>query len=379
MIRITAPSCSCRTVAAASTPACLALGEVIHARAREIAERWLERVRDDIAHRHDVELTQLRDGIPDYLEELARLLTRDSGDTGRGTESWARVAREHGVTRVRFGFDIDQLVREFYALRKVIEAVAAEDHALTTESEAALADLIDAAVAESVRAYIDRRDFEARRAEAEHIGFLIHELRNPLSAAMQAETVVSAGATTEQARALAALARSHRRLSELIDGVLLAERHQAGRIEPEYSETTMPELLELATEVARKAALDKHVAFEVRCEIEGPIHVDVDLASSAIQNLVDNAVKYTDSGHIEVSAVDGGDHWEVHVRDTCPGLSDEELRTIFEPFRRGATAKAGTGLGLSIARRSIEAQGGSIRAESPGPTGCHFWITLPKR
>ena len=65
--------------------------------------------------------------------------------------------------------------------------------------------------------------------------------------------------------------------------------------------------------------------------------------------------------------------------DTCEGLSPEELRTIFEPFKRGRSAKGGTGLGLAIARRAVEAQGGSIHGESPGPVGCRFSITLPKR
>ena len=50
---------------------------------------------------------------------------------------------------------------------------------------------------------------------------------------------------------------------------------------------------------------------------------------------------------------------------------------IFEPFKRGHTSKAGTGLGLAIARQAIEAQGGTIHAESPGVSGCHFWFTLP--
>jgi signal transduction histidine kinase len=68
----------------------------------------------------------------------------------------------------------------------------------------------------------------------------------------------------------------------------------------------------------------------------------------------------------------------VDVRDTCQGLSPEELKTIFEPFRRGRTHQAGTGLGLAIARRAVEAQGGNITAESSGTSGCHFQIRLPR-
>jgi signal transduction histidine kinase len=69
----------------------------------------------------------------------------------------------------------------------------------------------------------------------------------------------------------------------------------------------------------------------------------------------------------------------LHVYDNCEGLSDEELKTIFEPFRRGAhTNKPGTGLGLAIARRAVEAQGGTIAAESVTERACHFWFTMPQ-
>jgi signal transduction histidine kinase len=69
----------------------------------------------------------------------------------------------------------------------------------------------------------------------------------------------------------------------------------------------------------------------------------------------------------------------VDVSDTCAGLSPEQLRTIFEPFKRGRSAKGRTGLRLAIARRAVEARGGSIRGESSGTAGCSFWTTVPKR
>jgi len=99
---------------------------------------------------------------------------------------------------------------------------------------------------------------------------------------------------------------------------------------------------------------------------------------SAIQNLADNAAKYTDSGEVEVTVEERGERLVVHFRDTCAGISADELQTIFEPFERGHTGKAGTGLGLAIARRAVEAQGGSIHAESSGKDGCHFWVDLPR-
>ena len=353
------------------------LGRVIAARAHEIERRWLERVLKDIATRHDVELTHLRDGIPDYLAALARLMSTPHTEP-RGAESWAKVARDHAITRVRVGFDIDQLVREFIALRSVIEEVAREELVLTPEQCTSLADLVEAAIARSVAAYVDAREYEARRRQAESVAFMIHELRNPLSGATLAAGLARAHAVPAQARHLDTLDRSLHRLTELIDSVLLTEKLEAGRAELRWEDVRVGELLDASTVAASEVAADKGLVFDVRAERDASMRIDRDLTRSALQNLVDNAVKYTDHGRVEVTVEDRDTEWSIHVRDTCPGLSPEELRTIFEPFRRGATTKQGTGLGLAIARRAIEAQGGSIHAESRGPTGCHFWFTLPK-
>ena len=98
---------------------------------------------------------------------------------------------------------------------------------------------------------------------------------------------------------------------------------------------------------------------------------------SAIQNLADNAVKFTDHGRVEIMLERRGDQAVIHVRDNCPGISAAELEKIFEPYERGSSEKPGTGLGLAIARRAITLMGGTIGAESNAKRGCHFWITVP--
>jgi signal transduction histidine kinase len=123
-------------------------------------------------------------------------------------------------------------------------------------------------------------------------------------------------------------------------------------------ETSEQDIVEPATAVARRSAVAKGLAFAVRFEAKRRVRVDPDLTRSALQNLVDNAVKYTDAGGVEVAIGATDAVWSIHVRATCPGLSCEELVTIFKPYRRGSTRKQGTGLGLAIARRAIEAQGG---------------------
>ena len=85
------------------------------------------------------------------------------------------------------------------------------------------------------------------------------------------------------------------------------------------------------------------------------------------------------AGGVQAVVDDTGTTWPAPARDTCGRLPAPELRTIFEPFRRGSTMERGTGSGPAIARCAIEARGGSIHAESGDTAGCQVWIVLPER
>jgi len=143
------------------------LSEIIGRSRTEIEQRWLARVQAQVDVK-GVSLTNLRDGLPDYLKALTALLSEnpDPDLESKAKPLWSSVAREHGITRVRIGFDIDQLIDEFIVLRQVIREVA-EQHGLPVRGpESVLADALDAAIAVSVRAYVDARDYLARQKQA---------------------------------------------------------------------------------------------------------------------------------------------------------------------------------------------------------------------
>jgi signal transduction histidine kinase len=262
-------------------------------------------------------------------------------------------------------------------LRRAIYEVAQKHEPDLGAADPALTELVDSAIRVAVQAYVDARDYEARRAQAANIGFLIHELRQPLSTAMVTSARMRTSAGTQQLPTLDTLDRNLRRLAELINGVLLTERLEAGEVQLQLMEMKLHQLME-PVEGLKKTAERKGLQFLATYDPELTVVLDPMLTRSIIQNLVENAVKYTDRGAVDVSVTSTRDEIVLRVRDTCQGLSQEELRTIFEPFKRGRTDKTGTGLGLAIARRAAEAQGGSIHAESPGPSGCHFTVTLPR-
>ena len=356
------------------------LASTIDSRREEIEQRWLARIPTSVKGR-PLDSSELRNSMPEYLVRLAEGLRGSASVEAGGSSSWENVAKEHAETRVRLGFDIDQLVDEFIILRRVLFDVIEEEHGsmFSIRDTATLADLIDGAIEAAVTSYVHSRDSELRRQQAEHIGFLTHELRNPLNTAMlgMARLRRTLSLSPEHVRTFDMIERNQRRIAELIDGVLLLERDQHA-LEPRQTVSTLRELLGEPIATATVAAESKRLRFDSRFDPDLAVYADPALAASAVDNVLQNAIKYTDEGYVELAAEDGATDIVIHVRDSGPGISAEDLQRIFEPFHRGDSRKPGSGLGLAIARRALEVQGGTIQAEAGREEGCHFWLTLPK-
>ena len=104
-------------------------------------------------------------------------------------------------------------------------------------------------------------------------------------------------------------------------------------------------------------------------------------ADQALQNLVDNALKFTTTGEVVLNARQDGARIEIVVRDTGPGIPPKDLPRIFERFYkvdRSRSGHEGSGLGLSIARHLVELQGGTITAESTPNVGTEMRVRLPR-
>jgi len=355
-----------------------ALAAALDRHQSEIINRWLDRVREDTEKAgRKVSPSELRDGIGDYLSNLADgLRNSESAEIG-GTDAWKRVAREHALTRVRLGFDIDQLVHEFVTLRRVAQEIAIDPS--DGLQIVMLADLIDAAIATSVKSYVESRDYRTRQLEEEHLGFLTHELRNPLTTASLAASQLrkDPGLNPRSTRVLDLLDHGLDRTKELIEQALLAGKLEAGQAQPVIEDLRAVDVIEEALTAAGAEALRKGLVLETKFDRQIVVRGDSKLIVSAVQNLADNAVKFTDHGRVEITLEGREAEAVIHVRDNCSGISAAELEKIFEPYERGSSGKPGTGLGLAIARRAITLIGGTIGAESTERQGCHFWITVP--
>jgi signal transduction histidine kinase len=223
-----------------------------------------------------------------------------------------------------------------------------------------------------------------------------HELRTPLTVIRTAafnlrrSPSLSGPQNAERAEQYGTLIEDESvRLSALVEQVLQfgsASNRQASRPGVAVAvETLIDEVLQASRLDARTPAveLDKDIALGLP-----PLAADPVALRHALQNLVDNALKYgagEGSTWLGVSAalvVDKGGRWiEIRVADHGPGIPREERGRVFEPFFRGRRAIEdqihGTGLGLNLVKKIVDAQGGSIRLESAPGAGTAFIVRIP--
>lgn len=211
-----------------------------------------------------------------------------------------------------------------------------------------------------------------------------HELKSPLVGIVNALQLVGLTGDEAERRELLGLAEaSARRLGILVENVLEYSRQDtAGPLRNRFSPGA---LLESVREIAAPLSLGQGLA--LRMELGRDVPETVFGAESSLRlialNLVGNAMKHTESGEVRV----GLDYQAepqalvLTVADTGGGIAEEDLPTIFEPFRKGAyggpARSSGLGIGLSIVKRSVDFNRGSILVESSLGKGSLFTITLP--
>lgn len=355
------------------------LGDLIGKSEESILQNWIERLKEELGGT-ELGNTELRDSVPDYLAGLSKVLLDGQSPRSGGREVLADVAQQHAVARVQQGFDITMLIKEFMLLRLTMVEIAREAGFSGEEVFEIITEFVEEAIRLSVASYVEYRDRESRSVEKEHVAFLTHELRNPLGTAVlgvsQLKALLPDGGS--EARLVYLIERSQAKLRDLIEGVLAVTKAEAGE-QAKLSEMELRDVLDEALVSANETAKSKGIEIKTNYDQTPRLKLDRRLMLSAIQNLLDNAVKFSPRGVIELWTRQDDSGVSIHVRDRCGGLSEDELCNMFTPFQRGEQrTEPGTGLGLSIARRAIEAHGGTLKAET-ADEGCHFWITLPQQ
>jgi signal transduction histidine kinase len=214
-----------------------------------------------------------------------------------------------------------------------------------------------------------------------------HELRTPLTVIKGTVETLEAGAVDDLAGRGPLLNSMHRetdRLIRLVQELLLLVRADAGTLSMDMEPVDLPALARARCDQLAPVAGARQVTFQVDVDPAGEACVlaDRDRLSQVLDNLLDNAARYSPPGSAVRLAIERtGEMWQCSVVDAGPGIPPENLPFIFERFYRADASRqrhgGGAGLGLAIARALIEAQGGSIAAASPpaGGTRVHFTLT----
>jgi PAS domain S-box-containing protein len=224
----------------------------------------------------------------------------------------------------------------------------------------------------------------ANRAKDEFLAMLGHELRNPLGTITNAVAVLERlGGEDASTRHLTAIInRQTSHLTRLVDDLLDVARVTSGKIRLQAEPVDLQALARRCLETLTHAGRTQQHRVVLGGE---PVHVAGDGArlEQVVNNLVDNALKYTPAGGtVTVTTEHAGASAVLRVRDTGRGIGPEILARVFDLFVQEPQAldrtRGGLGLGLTLVRRLVELHGGSVAATSEGPDrGSEFTVRLP--
>jgi PAS domain S-box-containing protein len=227
---------------------------------------------------------------------------------------------------------------------------------------------------------------EVDRLKSEFLASMSHELRTPLNSIIGYTEIMLMGIDQELSEEtmedVQAIYDNSQQLLAIINDVLDLARIEAGRLEMEMNEVNVTDVINAAQKSAEGLLVDDVIDFIVEAEEDLPtIWGDQRRIDQILNNLVSNAIKFTEEGHVALRAY-ADDHTVcLAVEDTGVGIAEEDQDRIFERFEQlnqtVTKQRQGTGLGLAITRELVELHGGTLEVESELGTGSTFTIRLP--
>lgn len=227
---------------------------------------------------------------------------------------------------------------------------------------------------------------EASRLKTNFLSNMSHELRTPLNSVIALSGVLSRRLSNkipdDEYSYIEVIERNGKHLLSLINDILDISRIEAGREEVEIMDFTVNEVVAEVVEMIQPQAKQKKIKL-IQSDTNKDVVVSGDAAKykHILQNLIGNAVKFTEKGKVEVSVHAEDKNINILVTDSGIGMTDQEMEHIFDEFRQadGSTSRrfGGTGLGLAIAKKYANLLGGTISVKSESGVGSTFTLTMP--
>jgi signal transduction histidine kinase/DNA-binding response OmpR family regulator/HAMP domain-containing protein len=331
-------------------------------------------VSGDFTPREILTIPVLSDHSVSAVISLASARAFDASSVRLVNDIWNMLnARVNGVLAFRkiqnFAARLEHQNSELEAQKRELSAQAAEMTEQNTELE------------------MQKRQLdEASRLKSAFLSNMSHELRTPLNSVIALSGVLSRQLAKTlpavQYGYLEVIERNGKSLLALINDILDLSRIEAGHVDLSVSRFSFQETVRETVSMLERQAVEKGITLVslVGADLP-PITSDPDKFRHILQNLVGNAVKFTEKGQVTVTARQAGGEMHVLVTDTGIGIAADQLPHIFEEFRQadGSTSRkyGGTGLGLAIANEYARLLGGSITVESTLGKGSTFTLRLP--
>lgn len=235
---------------------------------------------------------------------------------------------------------------------------------------------------------IAQQALEASRGKNEFLANMSHEIRTPMNAIIGfSEMLAEENLTEQQKKQVGFIRDSSKQLLDLINDILDFSKIEAGKLDINITDCAVENILTSIESLMRPAAAEKKLRFEIIRNESLPQFIRTDSAKlkQCLINLVGNAIKFTDSGYVNVKLSAENSNGKPSIRfdieDCGPGISSEQLSCIFEPFsrlNRGDIRRFDdTGLGLVITKHLIELLGGSVSVSSTLGKGSVFTLVIP--
>lgn len=222
------------------------------------------------------------------------------------------------------------------------------------------------------------------KTKSEFLNIVSHELKTPLTAMIAHLDVMDdlkSNLTKEEMHSLEAIRRNSNNLQMLISNILEIARMDSGKFELTRNKVSVKKIVNNV--VAKIEILSKQKNLKLLTDIPKLplVNVDEGRIDEILNNLISNAVKFTEKGSITISAKRAGDFVEISVSDSGVGIPKDKINNLFRKFYQVDASISrrygGTGLGLSIVKQLVEAHGGKITVKSEDGNGTTFAFTLP--
>jgi signal transduction histidine kinase len=219
---------------------------------------------------------------------------------------------------------------------------------------------------------------------SEFFANISHELRTPITYLEGYARVIREGrypTEDEKNEYLLLIEQEAKRMMKLVEDLFELSKMEEGKIELQLEEVTLNKALEQAVSKVKISAQDKGLDVILRVE-EKQLNIIADKVrlEQVLLNLLENAIRYTDDGVIQLTCWEDGSEVRIAIQDTGIGIPEEEIPYLFERFYRVEKSRSrkygGTGLGLSIVKQLVELQYGSIKVESKVGEGTEFQVSF---